>query len=507
MTYRMTDRFIMNITSKAFILGFLALLLASCSNDASQSYSARNHRERVVVRMKEYSAPFRNTMKGFREFFDAGPISKQRANDFPYPYGSMIKEYMQWSKMEDHVSDGVDKVVAYSNHRWKGYEAMNLKVIPRAYLVWIEPWHGGKPADPAMPDDLNGWHWASDMPHERSPYKNIPGEWGEHHDPDISTFWPPHDEQKHVKDRTWIQGIDVVLGDAFSKAFHNKKVMVRYAYDFPEYPFGIYWDSWAIDEEYERCYVQMRGLGERWKTQPIGGEITWGWGSLSRKGLRSFKDCIMDEETHSLMMEQIRNLHCNHLGGITWTDFSDQEVLNHVCDLQKALGYRYVLKMAEYDAVIHSGKPWKVDFSLVNTGSSPFYYEWPVEVALLDKGSHKKVWGSFFKSTDIREWLPGDDWDSEKNQYRKPAKLIRIQDSFEVANIPEGEYVVALAIVDPAGNLPSVRFANDNYCNGGYTVLGHVGYGTKVSNPELDRSRFDDINSDHSLYYLCHHEN
>ena len=56
--------------------------------------------------------------------------------------------------------------------------------------------------------------------------------------------------------------------------------MVRYAYEFKDYEFGIYWDSWAIDEEKVRGYEEMKKLGDRWKTQPIGGEITWNWGSL-----------------------------------------------------------------------------------------------------------------------------------------------------------------------------------------------------------------------------------
>lgn len=536
--------------------------LPSCAiTSVNESYTVQLRHRKVIIQMDEYASPFRNTMKGLREFFDAGTLTEQRVNDFPYPYGSLIKEYMPWNKMENQITDGVDKVIAYSNHRWKGYEDLNLKVIPRAYLVWIEPWHGGKPADPAIPDDLNGWHWPSDMPNELSPYKNIPGEWGcyieegdsltpitggyfdenfpsrverfveklgqawdndprvayvemgiigewgEHHDPDITTFWPPHDEPEHVRNRTWVEGIDKVLGDAFSEAFKNKKVMVRYAYDFPNYQFGFYWDSWAIDEEYERGYLQMKSMGDRWKTQPIGGEITWGWGSLARKGFRSFKDCIMNRSTYSLIMEQIRNLHCNHLGGITWTDFSDPEVLDHAGDIQKALGYRYVLKKAKYDAEINKGNPWKIDFTVVNTGSSPFYYRWPVEVSLLDKVSHKQVWRCVFNNADIREWLPGEDWNPERQEYRVAPKEFHIQGTFDLSDVTAGEYIVALSILDPAGNLPSVRFANENYLNGGYTILGYVGCGKRISKPELDKSLFDEINSDHSLRYVYKNKN
>ena len=151
----------------------------------------------------------------------------------------------------------------------------------------------------------------------------IIGEWGEHHDPDLSTYWAPHDEPEHVANRTWIPGMEKILGDAFAKAFKNKKVMVRYAYEFKDYEFGIYWDSWSQPQEIVRGYEEMKKLGDRWKTQPIGGEITWNWGDLAR--FKSFEEVVADKDTREYVMEQIRNLHCNHLGGITWADFNEPE--------------------------------------------------------------------------------------------------------------------------------------------------------------------------------------
>jgi hypothetical protein len=319
----------------------------------------------VTVQPLEYSKAFRNPMKGLREYF--GPGYDTRRSEYPYPYGSLIKEYMQWNMMENVASDGVDKIIAYSNHRWEGVEDINVKVIPRPYIIWEEPWHGGyaKNTYTSNPDDLNGWHWPSDMTAEvRSDNENeastggyfapefpervknliaklgeawdndprvayiemgIIGEWGEQHDPDITTYWAPHDQPTHVKGRTYIEGIEKVLGDAFKSAFKNKKVMVRYAYEFKDYEYGIYWDSWAIEEEQVRGYEEMLKLGDRWKTQPIGGEITWNWGDLYLKGYRSFEDCVANVETRTKIIEQIRNLHCNHLGGVTWANFNDAD--------------------------------------------------------------------------------------------------------------------------------------------------------------------------------------
>ena len=538
------------------------MLLASvscCQSEQTmpEAYTAVKDGNKVEVSMVEYEPAFRNTMKGWREFYD--PSAKKR-DMYPYPWGTMIKEYMQWNMMENSPEDGVDKVIAYSNHRWKGVEDINMKVIPRAYIVWIEPWHGGKSKNPNDPDDLNGQHWPEGIPPQTSPYKNVPGEWacylevadsltpivggyfdpafperveafveklgqawdndprvayvemgiigewGEHHDPDISTYWPPHDEPEHVYGRTWIDGIEKTLGDAFEKAFKNKKVLVRYAYEFKDYEYGIYWDSWSIDEEIDRGYNEMLALGDRWKTQVIGGEITWGWGSLRLKNLKGLEGCLADDFTRNLVIEQVRNLHCNHLGGVTWANFRNEEFLEHAAMVQKAMGYRYVLDKASYPAKLNNGKNWKLDFSLVNTGSSPFYYSWPLEVSLLDPQSHRKVWSGIIEDEDIAQWMPGENWSVDEEKYLIAPEKYTVKGKFRFDNVPEGEYILALAILDPAGNRPSVRFANTNYLEGGYTALGYVGVGTAVENPAIPVEEFDDIQSDTTLRYILSKE-
>ena len=537
---------------KSKILVFLALLIfCSCSGPG---YRTDIRDGKVLVTMEETGEAFRNPMKGWREFFSPG-IDRKR-DGYPYPFGSMVKEYMQWNMMERNASDSVETVRAYSDHRWEGVEDENIKVIPRAFLVWIEPWHGGKAKDPDTPDDLNGWHWPDDLPGEVAPYKNVPGEWtcyleegdsltridggyfhpdfpsrvekfveklgrawdddprvayvemgiigewGEHHDPDISTFWPPHDEPRHVYGRTYIDGIEKVLGDAFQKAFKHKKVMVRYAYEFKDYDFGVYWDSWSIDQEIERGYGQMLKLGDRWKTQPIGGEITWNWGSLYLNGYRSLEDCLKNAGTFDLVLEQIRNLHCNHLGGVTWADWNDAEFMQKASELQKAMGYRYVIDEAEYDAQLVEGEPFKLRFTVRNTGSSPFYYDWPVEVALLDADTREVVEKKVIDDVRITEWMPGEDWNVEDGAYSVAPPRYTVEAEIVHSIRHRGKFIVALAVLDPAGMMPSLRFANTNYFTGGWTPLGYVSMGENLTSATIARRIFDAINSDKTLRYV-----
>lgn len=537
--------------NKYLLLTIIAcIFIVSCQR--YDGYRAVKRGSKVYVTLEEYQPAFRNPMKGLREFFSPGIDTVRK--EYPYPYGSMIKEYMQWNMMEKNADDNVKSVIDYSNHRWKGVEDINMKVIPRTYLVWIEPWHGGKSKDPENPDDLNGWHWPSDMPAENAPYKNVPGEWacylekgdsltpitggyfdknfpdrvrnlvrklgmawdndprvayvemgiigewGEQHDPDLSTYWPPHDEPKHVANRTWISGIQSVLGDAFTESFKNKKVMVRYAYEFKDYNFGIYWDSFAMPEEYKRGYLEMKKLGDRWKTQPMGGEITWNWGSFLARGYNSFKDCVCDSITHETIIDQIHDLHMNHLGGITWTDFNDDVLLDSIQDIQKSLGYRFVLEEAVYDATI-SKQDWKVQFKVRNQGSSPFYYNWPVYVNLINPVTNEVVWRSEFSDVDIRSWLPGDDWNDSLDVYTIQPEEIIVEKKFNVPILDNGNYIVALSINDPAGNLPSVRFANTSYLHGGYTALGYVSSGKRLKSAMIPTTRFVDVEKDTSLHY------
>ena len=495
---------------------------------------------KVTVNPSEYLYAIRNPMKGLREFY--GPGYDRVRDEYPYPYGSMIKEYMQWNMIEEDANDGVDKIIAYSNHRWAGVEDMNVKVIPRIFIIWMEPWHGGyaKNTYTTNPDDLNGWHWPSDIPGQTySEDLNTPitggyfdpsfqervkklvekaglawdndprvayvemgiiGEWGEHHDPNITTIWAPHDQPNHVENRTWIPGIEKTLGDAFTAAFKNKKVMVRYAYEFKDYDFGIYWDSWAIDEEIVRGYGEMKKLGDRWKTQPIGGEITWNWGSLNK--FDSFEAVVADPTTRDLVVQQIRDLHCNHLGGITWADFNNASFQPNAELLQKTMGYRFNLYNFTYPTTIEQGKPFTVSFDVINTGSSPFYYDWPVEIALLDSKTNQKVWGKTLSSAKISQWMPGDDWNNSTKKYDKGAAINHVEEEITLdTRLDVGDYIISIAVLDPAGMLPSLRFAVQNYFEGGRHPMGHVGIGTQPVYYEVAAGSFYDMRQDKTLKY------
>ena len=544
-----------NLVKSLLLATSAILLLTTCKPSEEEKHPVANldtatvSEGRVTIKPFEYYNAFRNPMKGWREFF--GPGVDPKRSEYPYPFGTIIKEYMQWNMMENVESDGVDKVIAYSDHRWQGMPEKNIKVIPRPFIIWMEPYEGGyaKNTYTSNPDDLNGWHWPSDFPPEvRSKDNNTPstggyfdenfiprmkklikklgeawdndprvayvemgliGEWGEHHDPSIrGDMWAPHTQPNHVAGRTWIPGIEKCLGDAFTEAFKNKKVMVRYAYDFQDYNFGYYWDSFAYEEEQERGFNWYMRRGDFWKDQVMGGEITWNYGSFYNEGCRSLEDVLAKDYRRQTVIDQVRALHVNHLGGVTWAKWDNQQFYNNASTIQKIMGYRFVIKEFSYPEKVEIGKPFEVSFSVLNTGSSPFYYDWPVEISLITADSHVVVWSTTLQSPKISQWMPGDEWDAATQSYIKPAEINTVTESIYIEKqIPAGQYAIAISVLDPAGMLPSLRFANFNYWTGGRHPMGLIGVNADCTSHGLQMSSFDDIQADQTLHYVYESKN
>ena len=490
----------------------------------------------VIVHPLSTDVAFRNPMMGWRDVFSPG-LDPIPAN-YPLPFGSVYKEYIPWNSIENNASDGVDKIIEFCNRRWKDIEKKNVKVIPRVYVHWL----GTPPV--SDPDRLDGIRFPADIPYDYDPADPYPmtggyfdptfqdrvrslvaklgqawdndprvayvemgiiGQWGEQHSPMITTFWAPHDRPEHEENVTWIPGIEKTLGDAFTEAFKNKKVMVRYAYEFQDYQFGYYWDSWGVAEEQERGYGAMKAMGDRWKTHPYGGEICWNWGDLARYG--SLAEMLANEETRNKIIAQIRELHANHLGYFTYArptvDFSSAELAANARLVQSALGYRFVLDEFAYSRRLESGSKFNVSFIVRNEGSSPFYYDWPIEIALLDKQTREKVWSSLLEDQQISRWFPGDNWSRTQNRYQIPAESNKVSATLVLGeDVPDGEYIISVAVVDPAGNMPSLRFATSQYFTGGRHPMGYVGVDCDVDDYAMPISGFDNIYTDTTLHYI-----
>jgi hypothetical protein len=120
----------------------------------------------------------------------------------------------------------------------------------------------------------------------------------------------------------------------------------------------------------------------------------------------------------------------------------------------------------------------------------------------IDIKSRNVMWNHTIDGLDIRHWLPGDEWDSKEQRYRKEADSFLINVNFNLPQtIQYGQYIIGIAILDSAGMKPSVRFATSHYFNGGRHPIGLIGVGVPVDNPILSQVLFDNPSDDLSLHY------
>lgn len=435
----------------------------------------------------EYPNALRNPLKGFR------PWENQTLS---HPFGTLARWYIGWSEIENDESDDVNKIQQYCDNIWADYPQHNVKVIPRIFLdypswgtYWPADMNTGDYSSQQFRDRLTrligrlGQCWDND-PRVAYIEMGFIGKWGEHHSPDVSPE------------------MQTLMGNAFTSAFQNKLIMHRHPWDFTSYQFGIHWDSFAHGCQ-ENHATGIEALGDRWHNAVIGGEVAYNWGDACLYVGCNPTETVSTPAYYNRVINYIRRLHTNHLGWVSSYDYNNSSTDVGADKMQKAFGYRFVIDEVRYPAEVVRNQLFNVSFVVRNTGSSSFYYNWPVELSLLSTSTKAVVWQDTFSNVNIRNWLPGDNWNEGSQQYNIQPSAYTAQGTFTVpGSVPVGEYELALAILDPAGNLPSVRFAIENYYTGGRHPIGLVGVETTVTNPQLNPATFDDPQNDSTLHYV-----
>lgn len=479
---------------KVFSSIFICILLLSATDKKGKV---------IVVKPAIYNHALRNPLKGFttRGIYD-------------HPWATTAQTYIQWNEIENHESDGIEKIKKVCDEKWLGVEQKNVKVIPRVYLHWSgdrKYWPADMQSDDYSSEQFQkrvlrlierlGRCWDND-PRVAFVEMGIFGKWGEHHSPSATA-----EMQK-------------IAGDAFAAAFKNKKVSVRHNWEeFSTHPFGVYWDSWA---HYDQMWPHGKSIKRinddgRYFVNYVGGEVAYDWGNGDIQPGSSPTASVAEENHRNFVISSIRWLHCTQLRWIENYDQNNLEAVNGAEEIQKAFGYRFELSEVRFSL----NDSLNVEFDVINTGSAPFYYDWPVEVALLDTITFKPIWKATFNKADLRKWLPGEGWtdpdwtavsgwseylpdknwnETGKCEWKKPPQKHTVDGKFKV-DAPNGTYILSIAILDPAGYLPSLRFATANYLKGGRHPLGLVNLGKNQCFPLPVSFPFEDPALDNGLHY------
>ena len=291
------------------------------------------------------------------------------------------------------------------------------------------------------------------------------GTWGEWHEYPRQDLFASKETQTEVL-------------DAFTAAFHVTPVLLRYPTGNDHWlyaknadrPFGYHDDSfaWATlntgrSEDDWFFMPSLKAAGEtalsKWKTHPIGGEIRpelWGQifdDTVSHKQAQEFNQCV--QVTHATWLMDT---------GMMEKTQSAARIKNASRAVQK-MGYEFHVAQA---TVVHDDKKTHVMIQLRNTGVAPFYYDWKVVVAALDKnGIPLRQWPTGWKITGLLPCESDRTW----------------RQSLETFQIPTSTEWLAFRVVNPLPNGLPLRFTNtpDRQQDDGWFRIGKAREGGNAS--------------------------
>jgi hypothetical protein len=275
--------------------------------------------------------------------------------------------------------------------------------------------------------------------------------------------------------------------DEFQKCFKKTKYLVRapYGTNPSSRPIGyhddafsymtiglplVWWDKWdymqdanPVFHSYFLASLTMKNELDKWKTQPIGGEVypqiaPYVWDAtessnipyLYKKNLNTnyqiedFNYCV--DMTHASMI----SYHWAFKPG-----FTGQNKIQAIAASSK-LGYEFYVSKFEF---IEANDYINIKVYIRNTGVAPFYYNWLIELsALNDSHIEVKKWLTNWNITTI---MPNE------NETIWTTSVLK-------SEFPNGLFNMCMRVINPLRNGKPLMFANksQNQSQSGYLFLG-----------------------------------
>ncbi len=243
--------------------------------------------------------------------------------------------------------------------------------------------------------------------------------------------------------------VKLMLTDKFSNSYAISKADVGYRADCLG-DLGF----WAKDQNgwthmydyYPRSIIE-NGLKDAWKKAPVSFEICGTFPGWKRTHNYTPEDA-------AYIFNQALKWHVSSVNGKS--SAVPEEYIPQVNAFLKKMGYRFVLKMFTYPAVVEAGQ--KVNFTSwwENKGVAPVYRNYKLAIRL-QNDRYKRI---FFTDASVKEWLPGDN--------------IYDGSLFIPYDIPDGKYTMQIGLLDEYTHEPKIKLAIEGRLPDGWYKLGDV---------------------------------
>jgi hypothetical protein len=292
------------------------------------------------------------------------------------------------------------------------------------------------------------WHtWPMDgFTQETNVLKALP-------DPDEENWMPSDETQARIL-------------TAYDNAFNATRLLVRYPMVRPssqsagpgryvEYGtstmnIGYHDDSFAYNTLYGEDWYFMGRLAwtggiDKWKTEPIGGELrpeiqisVW-IEPPPRNDIEDFSAVVDGTHASWLIAHDLFTVR-----SIT----SDTAVYQEALAGAQRMGYEYYIHAVKLPS-ISTGDSLQLMLRIENTGAAPFYYDWPLELGVVDStGNLIKVYPTEWTLTGLLPASGGEIRYAEWT-YRNARH-----------SLSSGTYTLVMHVVNPLSNGKALRFAN-----------------------------------------------
>lgn len=272
-------------------------------------------------------------------------------------------------------------------------------------------------------------------------------------DPDEANWMPSQETQTRVL-------------NAFDDAFDHTRLLLRYPmlppgsrsaapghrveYGSMAYNIGYHDDSFGYstlfgEDWYFMGKMEWTGGLDRWRTEPIGGELRpeiqlsiWN-DPPTRTDTEDFRYSV--DYTHASW------LIAHHLF-TTRSLRADTPAYQAALAGARRMGYEFYVSAATLPQTT-TDDPFNVSIRIQNTGVAPFYYDWPVELGVLDASG--EIVARFDSGWKLMDLLPAETGQIPYTEWHF---------SSDTHGLESGRYTVVLHVINPLqGGMP-LRFAN-----------------------------------------------